>query len=150
MNFLTRFLKVFTVALLFSALGALVFYLTVMSGKSLRSDVSQSEYISTIYTVVGAWGGFIIFISIMLALTGMKKTISLPVYDRDVFLQRASSVITGLRYRPFRQTENQLIFKPPVMGGLLAEKISIQLTQGSANITAPRGLLRKIQEKLSG
>jgi hypothetical protein len=149
MNFLSRFLKVFIIALLFPALGALAFYWTVMSGKSLRSDVSQSEYLSTIYTVVGAWLGFIIFISIMLALTGMKKTISVPVYDnREAFLQRASSVITGLRYRPFRQTENMLIFKPPVMGGLLAEKISVQLEQGSATITAPRGLLRKIQQRL--
>jgi hypothetical protein len=149
MNFLSRFLKVFLVALLFSALGALVFYWTVMSGKSLRSDVSQSEYLSTVYTVVGAWLGFITFISIMLALTGMKKTISVPVYDdRDAFLQRASSVITNLRYRPFRQTENMLIFKPPLMGGLLAEKISVQLEQGSATITAPRGLLGKIQERL--
>lgn len=148
MNFLTRFLKVFLVALLFSALGALVFYLTVMSGKSLRSDVSQGEYLSTIYRVVGAWLGFIIFLSVMLALTGMKKTISVPVYDRDVFLQRASSAITSLRYRPFRQTGNVLIFKPPLRGGLLAEKISVQLEQGSATITAPRGLLGKIQERL--
>jgi hypothetical protein len=149
MNFLSRFLKVFLVAVLFSALGALVFYWTVMSGKSLRSDVSQSEYLSTVYTVVGAWLGFILFLSIMLALTGMKKTISVPVYDnRDAFLQRASAAITGLRYRPFRQTENMLIFKPPVLGGLLAEKISVQLEQGSATITAPRALLRKIQERL--
>jgi hypothetical protein len=148
MNFLSRFLKVFIVALLFSALGALAFYLTVMSGKSLRSDVSQSEYLSTIYRVAGAWLGFIIFLSIMLALTGMKKTISVPVYDRDVFLQRASSAITSLRYRPFRQTGNTMIFKPPLIGGLLAEKISVQLEQGSANITAPRGLLKKIQERL--
>jgi hypothetical protein len=149
MNFLTRFLKVFLVAVLFSALGALVFYWTVMSGKSLRSGVSESEYLSTIYTVVGAWLGFIIFISIMLALTGMKKTVSVPVHDnREAFLQRASSAITALRYRPFKQTENMLIFKPPVMGGLLAEKISVQLEPGSANITAPRALLRKIQERL--
>jgi hypothetical protein len=149
MNFLTRFLKVFIMALLFSGLGALVFYWTVMSGKSLRSDVSQSEYLSTIYTVVGAWMGFIIFMSILLALTGMKKTISVPVHDsREAFFQRASSAITNLRYRPFRHTENMLIFKPPVMGGLLAEKISVQLEQGSATITAPRSLLGKIQEKL--
>jgi hypothetical protein len=148
MNFLSRFLKVFIVAILFSALGALVFYWTVMSGKSLRSDVSQSDYLSTIYTAAGGWMGFIIFISILLALTGMKKTISVSVYDRDGFLQRASSAITGLRYRPFRQTENMLIFKPPVMGGLLAEKISVRLEQGSATITAPRGLLGKIQERL--
>jgi hypothetical protein len=148
MNFLTRFLKVFIIALLFSALGALIFYWTVMSGRSLRSDVSQSEYLSTIYTVVGAGLGFILFISIMLALTGMKKTISVPVYDRNAFMERANSAITGLRYRPFRQTENMLIFKPPVMGGLLAEKISVQLEQGSATITAPRALLGKIQGRL--
>jgi hypothetical protein len=148
MNFLTRFLKVFIVAVFFSALGALVFYLTVMSGKSLRSDVSQSEYLSTIYTVAGAWLGFITFISILLALTGMKKAIAVPVYDREAFIQRASSAITGLRYRPLTQTENLLVFKPPVMGGLLAEKISVQLVQGSAKITAPRALLSKIQERL--
>jgi hypothetical protein len=148
MNFLTRFLKVFIVAVLFSALGALVFYLTVMSGKSLRSDVSQSEYLSTIYTVAGAWLGFITFISILLALTGMKKVITVPVYDREAFIQRVSSAITGLRYRPLTQTENLLVFKPPVMGGLLAEKISVQLVQGSAKITAPRALLNKIQERL--
>jgi hypothetical protein len=148
MNFLSRFLKVFIVALLFSALGALVFYWTVMSGKSVRSDISQGEYLSTIYQGIGAWVGFILFLSVMLALTGMKKTIAVPVYDREVFLQRASSAIISLRYRPLTQTENLLIFKPPVMGGLLAEKISVQLAQGSANITAPRGLLRKIQERL--
>jgi hypothetical protein len=78
----------------------------------------------------------------------MKKTISVPVYDREAFLQRVHSAITGLRYRPFRQTENLLVFKPPLIGGLLAEKISVQLAQGSANITAPRALLGKIQGKL--
>lgn len=119
-----------------------------MSGQSLRSDISQSEYLSTIYKGIGAWVGFIIFLSIMLALTGMKKTIAVPVYDREAFINRVTSAITGLRYRPLTQTENLLVFKPPVMGGLLAEKISVQLAQGSANITAPRGLLRKIQERL--
>jgi hypothetical protein len=148
MNFLTRFLKVFLVAVLFSALGAFVFYRVVIAGAHLRSDVSQSEYLSTIYTVVGAWGGFIMFLSIMLALTGMKKTVSVPVYDRNSFLHRITSAITGLRYRPFRQTENSIIFKPPVIGGLLAEKISVHLERDSATITAPRSLLRKIQESL--
>lgn len=148
MNFLTRFLKVFIVALVFSALGAFAFYWAVMSGKSIRPDVSQTEYLSTIYKAVGAWVGFITVLSILLAVTGMKKTIAVPVYDREAFIARVTSAITSLRYRPSRQTGDLLIFKPPVIGGLLAEKISVQLAQGSANISAPRALLGKIQGKL--
>jgi hypothetical protein len=148
MNFLSRFLKVFIVALLFSGLGALAFYWMVISGKSIRPDVGQSEYLSTIYKVVGAWVGFITVLSALLALTGMKKTISVPVYDREAFINRVTSAITSLRYRLSKETGDLLIFKPPVVGGLLAEKISVRLAQGSANISAPRALLGKIQGKL--
>lgn len=148
MNFLTRFLKVFFVALLFSALGGFVFYEVVIAGHKLNSDVSPDQFRTTVYSVIGAWSGFIIFISFILALAGMKGTISVPVYDRNNFLQQVNSAITSLRYRPLSQSENLLIYKPPVFGGLLAEKISVQLEQGSATITAPRNLLKKIQARL--
>ena len=147
MNFLIRFLKVFIFALVLSALGALVFYWLVIAGSKLRSDVTSEEFSSTVKTVVGAWGGFITFTSFLLAITGMKKTITVPVHDRNIFLHRASSAITGLRYRPAQQSDNLLVFKPPGVA-VLAEKITVQLGQDSAIITAPRGLLRKIQERL--
>jgi hypothetical protein len=86
-------------------------------------------------------------LSSLLALVGMKQTVSVPVYDRNAFLHRVSSVITGLRYRPFQQSDNLLVFKPPGVA-VLAEKITVQLGANSAAITAPRGLLKKIQEKL--
>src|SRR4051812_17639753 len=127
MYFFSRFMKVFAVALIFSAVGAFAFYMTVISGSKLRSDVSQEEFASTVRLVVGVWMGFILFLSVMLALTGMKKTISVPVYDRTAFLNRIHQAVTGLRYRPLTQTESLLVYKPPVFGGLLAEKISIQL-----------------------
>jgi hypothetical protein len=148
MNFIVRFLKVFTVALLFSALGGFVFYEFVIAGHKLNSDVSPDQFRTTVSTVIGAWGGFIIFISFILALAGMKGTLSLPIYDRNEFLHRVNSAITSLRYRPLSQTQNLLIYKPPVVGGLLAEKISVQLEQTSATITAPRNLLKKIQARL--
>lgn len=148
MNFLTRFLKIFLVALVFSALGAFVFYEIVIAGHQQNSDVTPDQFRTTVYTVVGAWLGFILFISIILALTGMKATITVPVYDGNVFRQRVNAAITSLRYRPVSQTENLLIYKPPVIGGLLAEKISVQLEQTSATITAPRGLLKKIEARL--
>jgi len=148
MNFLTRFLKVFIVALLFSALGGFVFYEVVIAGHKMNSDVSPDQFRTTIYAGIGAWVGFILFVSIILAFAGMKGTLSVPVSDRNNFLQRINAAITGLRYRPLSQTENLLIYKPPVIGGLLAEKISVQLEQGSAIITGPRGLLKKIEQRL--
>ena len=148
MNFLTRFLKVFAVALVFSAIGAFVFYEVVMAGSHLRSDVSEAEFGSTVGWAIGMWLGFIIFLSVMLSLTGMKKTISVPVHDRNAFLHRVHQAITAVRYRPQSQTPDLLIYKPPIIGGVLAEKISVQLGQGLAYITAPRGLLKKIQARL--
>ena len=145
MYFLTRFLKVFLVALVFTAVGAFIFYKTVVSGNQLRSDVSQEQFVSTVRTAALVWGGFITSFSIMLTLTGMRKTVSIPVYDRNMFLQRVHQAITSLRYRPFSQTENLLVYKPPVIGGLLAEKITVQLGQDSATITAPAGMLKRIR-----
>jgi hypothetical protein len=147
MSFLVRFLKIYLCALLFSALGGLAFYWLVIKGNRLRDDLSYEEFVSAVRIGVGAWVGFITFVSFLLAVTGMKKTISVPVYDRNTFLYKINSAITKLRYRPQQQTENLLVFKPPALG-LLAEKITIQLNPASAVITAPRGLLRKIQEKL--
>src|SRR3954468_4626632 len=81
MYFLSRFLKVFAVTLIFTGIGALVFYMAVISGSKPRSDVSQEEFASTVRLVVGGWMGFMIFLSFLLAATGMRKTISVPVYD---------------------------------------------------------------------
>ena len=147
MNFLIRFLKIFSFALLLSALGALVFYLAVISGSQLRSDVTADEFRSTVITALGGWVGFIIVMSSLLALVGMKQTISVPVYDRNAFYHRVSAAITSLRYGPAQQSEQLLIFKPKGMA-VLAEKITVQMGINSATITAPRGLLGKIQEKL--
>jgi hypothetical protein len=147
MNFLIRFLKVFSFALFVSALGALVFYWVVISGSRLRSDVTSEEFSSTVKTALGGWVGFIIVLSSLLALSGMKQTISVPVYDRNAFYHRVSAAITSLRYRPAEQSELLLIFKPPGIA-VLAEKITVQMGANSAAITAPRGLLKKIQEKL--
>jgi hypothetical protein len=147
MNFLTRFLKVFSFALLLSVLGAFVFYWLVISGSELRSDVSSNEFRSTIKTAIAGWVGFIMVLSSVLALVGMKQTISVPVYDRNIFLYRVNAAITGLRYRPAEQSGHLLVFKPPGVA-VLAEKITVQLGQNSAAITAPRGLMRKIQERL--
>jgi hypothetical protein len=147
MNFLIRFLKVFIFALFLSALGALVFYWLVISGSKLRTDITAEEFSSTVKTAVGGWVGFIMVLSSLLALTGMKQTISVPVYDRNIFLHRANAAITSLRYRPSQQSDYLLIFKPPGVA-VLAEKITVQLGQNSAIITAPRGLIRKLRERL--
>jgi hypothetical protein len=147
MNFLTRFLKVFSFALLLSAIGALIFYWLVISGSKVQPGVSRDELSSTIRTAVGWWGGFIIFTSFLLAVTGMKKTITVPVQDREAFLQRAHAAITGLRYRPSQQSESLLVFKPKGVA-ILAEKITVELGQGDARITAPRALLGKIRARL--
>jgi hypothetical protein len=145
MYFLTRFLKVFLVALVLTAVGAFIFYKTVVSGNQLRSDVSQEQFVSTVRTAALVWGGFITLLSLMLALTGMRKTVSIPIHDGNMFLQRVHQAITSLRYRPLSQTENLLVYKPPVIGGLLAEKITVQIGQGSATITAPAGMLKRIR-----
>ena len=147
MSFLTRFLKIYLFALVLSALGGFVFYLLVIKGSQLRSDVSHDEYVSTVKTAVGGWVGFITVLSSVLAMVGMRQTASVPVHDPNSFLYSLDSAVRGLRYRPHTQTQNLLVYKPPA-GQFLAEKISVELRPGGALITAPRGLLRKIQEKL--
>ena len=147
MNFLARFLKIYLFALALSALGGFVFYLLVIKGNTMREGVSRDEFISTVKLAVGVWVGFVTFISFVLAATGAKRTISVPVYDRDSFLYKLDSAVRGLRYRPQTQTESLLIYKPPA-GQFLAEKITVELQPGGALITAPRLLLRKLQEKL--
>ena len=148
MNFLTRFLKILISGLLFATIGVLVFYWTVMSGNKLRPDVTRSEYLQTIYVVLGSRAAFVVALSVVLALTGMKATISVPIHDRAGFVQHLHSVIGSLRYKPFRQSEDLLVFKPPIFGGLLAEKISVELKHDTAIITAPRGLIGKIRGRL--
>jgi hypothetical protein len=147
MNFLARFLKVYLVALVFSALGALAFYLLVIKGSKLSPGVSEEEFGRTVGYVVGSWLGFITVLSLLLAFVGMKQTISVPIYDRSNFFYRANAAITSLRYRPFQQGEDFLIFKPPGLA-VFAEKITVQLGQDSATITAPRTLLKKIRERI--
>lgn len=145
MNFLTRFLKVYAVALLFSALGALAFYWLVIKDTKLSPGISEEEFAATVGRGVGMWIGFITVFSILLAFVGMKQTISVPVYDKNVFLQRVNAAVTSLRYRPFQQSDNLLVFKPRAP---LAERITVQINQNSAAITAPRGLLKKLQERI--
>ena len=147
MNFLTRFIKVYLFALLLSTLGGFVFYLLVIKGSRLRDDVSSDEYISTVKLAVGGWVGFITVISSLLALVGMRQSVSVPVYDWNSFLYKFDSAVRGLRYRPQARTDSRLVYKPPA-GQFLAEKITAELQPGGALITAPRLLLRKIQEKL--
>ena len=147
MSFLTRFLKVYLFALAISALGGLVFYLLVIKGSQLRSDVSQDEFVSTVKKAVGGWVGFITVLSSVLALVGMRRAVSVPVHDPNSFLHRLDSAVRGLRYRPHTRTPSLLVYKPPAVQ-FLAEKITVELRPGGAIITAPRLLLRKIQEKL--
>ena len=147
MNFLTRFLKIYLFALVLSAIGGFVFYLLVMKGSQLRSDVSYDEYVATVQKAVGGWVGFITVLSSLLALMGMRKSVSVPVQDPSGFLHRINSAVTSLRYRPQTRTDNLLVYKPPALQ-VFAEKITVELQPGGAIITAPRMLLRKIQQKL--
>jgi hypothetical protein len=147
MNFLTRFLKIYLFALVLSGLGGFVFYLLIIKGNRLREGVSYDEFASTVKLAVGIWVGFITFVSFLLAVLGMRRTVSVPVQDRSGFLHRINSAVTGLRYRPHTRTDNLLVYKPPALQ-VFAEKITVELQPGGAVITAPRLLLRKIQEKL--
>jgi hypothetical protein len=147
MNFLTRFLKIYLFALVLSAIGGFVFYLLIIKGNQLREGVSYDEFVSTVKLAVGIWVGFITFISFLLAVMGMRRAVSVPVQDRNGFLHRINSAVTSLRYRPHTQTDNLLVYKPPALQ-VFAEKITVELQPGGAIITAPRMLLRKIQEKL--
>ena len=76
MNFLTRFVKIYLFALILSALGGFAFYLLVIKGSRVRDDVSYAEFVSTVKLAIGVWVGFVTFISLVLAATGMKTTAS--------------------------------------------------------------------------
>jgi hypothetical protein len=147
MNLLTRFLKIYLFALALSAIGGFVFYLLIIKGSHLREGVSYDEFVSTVKLAVGIWAGFITFISFLLAVLGMRQSIAVPVQDQNGFLHSIDSAVTGLRYRPHTQTDNLLVYKPPAVQ-VFAEKITVELQPGGAVITAPRMLLRKIQQKL--
>jgi hypothetical protein len=109
--------------------------------------VSYDEYVSTVKTAVGGWVGFITVLSSVLAVVGMRQTVSVPVHDPNSFLYSLDSAVRGLRYRPHTQTNKLLVYKPPA-GQILAEKITVELQPGGALVTAPRPLLRKIRERL--
>jgi hypothetical protein len=147
MNFLTRFIKIYIFALALSAAVGFVIYLTLLQGSRPRADVSYDEFRSTAERAVLGWVGFVTFLSLVLAAVGMKQTASVPVHDRDSFLSKFDAAVRGLRYRPQTRTDNLLVYKPPAFQPL-AEKITAELQPGGALITAPRTLLRKIQEKL--
>lgn len=145
MYFLNRFLKVWLVALVFSAIGAFAFYQIVIAGHQLRSDVTREQFAATVRTVIMVWVGFITLLSLLLALAGRQESVSLQVYDRNIFLQRIHQALTSLRYRPLTQSDSLLVYKPPLNGGLLAEKITIQLNQDTATITGSSRMLKRIR-----
>lgn len=149
--FVVRFVKIMLTTTLAGVLGialliGILFYLS--PGVKLRGDLNYEADIMPAAKAVGAWFGMVFFIGFISVVSGLPKTFSVPFQDRETFLERLKAAIKSVRYRPLSQDEDRLVFKPPLIGGPLAEKIYVGLAQNVATISAPRGLVKKLEKQL--
>jgi hypothetical protein len=151
MNVLLRFVKVmlFTTALAVLGVVAFAVFMTYLgSGAHLRADVSQEEFARTLAGAIALWFGVMFFVGFIAFVAGLPKRFTVAFGDREEFVGRMDAAARSVRYRPRGREGDLLTYKPPALS-VLAEKITVELGQTEATVSAPGGLKRKLLKKLA-
>ena len=87
------------------------------------------------------------FVGLISFVAGLPKKFTVDSGDRGAFVGRMDAAARGVRYRPQGREGDRLVYKPPFYA-FLAEKITVELGDGAATISAPHGLRKKLEKKL--
>jgi hypothetical protein len=151
MNVLVRFVKVMLFTAVLAVLGALVaagVFMYLSPGAHLRADVSQEEFARTLAGAVGLWFGVMSFVGFIAFVAGLPKKFTVGYRDREEFVGRMDAAARGVRYRPRGREGDRLTYRPPFYAPL-AEKITVELGESAATVSAPHGLRKKLEKKLA-
>ena len=151
MNILLRFVKVmlFTIVLgvVIPALAVAAF-LYLNPGTHLRSDVSQEEFTRALSGSFALWFGAVFFMGFVAFVAGLPKRFTVGFRSRDEFVGRMDEAARSVRYRPRGREGDRLTYGPPFYAPL-AEKITVELGESAATVSAPHGLRKKLEKKLA-
>jgi hypothetical protein len=151
MNSLKRFLKVMLFTGVLALAGPVLIFALIMllsPDAHLRSDINYDEHVRPLAKALAMWFGLMFFVGFLSFLVGMTKRFTVALGDPETFVARMDAAARAVRYRPQRRDGNQITYKPPFFA-FLAEKIRVELGDGSATIIAPRGLRKKLEKKLA-
>jgi hypothetical protein len=151
MHILTRFLKVMLLTGVLALLGPVLIYALIMllsPGSHLRSDISYDEHVRPLIGALGMWFGLMFFVGFISFAAGLPRRFTVATGNRESFVERIDAAARSVRYRPQIRDGNRLIYKPPFYS-FLAEKITVELGEGVATLSAPLGFRKKLEKKLA-
>ena len=151
MGVLARFLKVMLFAIVLGAVApalAVVAFMYLNPGAHLRSDVSQEEFVRTLSGASALWFGMVFFMGFLAFVAGLPKRFTVGFRSRDEFVGRMDAAARSVRYRPRGREGDRLTYRPPFYAPL-AEKITVELGESAATVSAPHGLRKKLEKKLA-
>ena|SRR5947209_1034544 len=151
MNVLVRFVKVMLFTTVLAAVGAgvaFVVFTYLSPGAHLRADVSREEFARTLSGAFALWFGAMFFVGFVAFLAGLPKRFTVAFGDREEFVGRMDAAARGVRYRPRGREGDRLTYGPPALS-LLAEKITVEMGEREATVSAPQGLRKKLEKKLA-
>ena len=91
---------------------------------------------------------FLVVAVVLTAFAIKAIVISVTFQDRKAFLSRLNVVLAEIGYHPESQTESFLTYKPSLLAGLLAGRISAQIDDNSATLVGPNWYIKKLQKWL--
>ncbi len=99
------------------------------------------------FSSTGIWVGLIFgaALTLVLAFVVRKRTITLPVQDREAFVSEITGKLTAAGYRLESRGDNVLTFGPSGRAGPLAPKVIVEVGEASATIVGPRLPLKRLQ-----
>ena len=126
--------------------GAIVLPLSIVLWSLLFSfggGISLGESFSS----TGLWVGLVFgaVLTLVMAFVVRKRTITLPVQDRNAFIAEISEKLTAAGYRLESRGKNVLTFGPSGRAGPLAPKVIVEVGEASARIDGPRLSLKRLQ-----
>ncbi|HZT59508.1 MAG TPA: hypothetical protein VFA21_12935 [Pyrinomonadaceae bacterium] len=151
MAVLVRFVKIMIFTAFLAVLGPVLIFAVIMltsPGAHLSPDVSRDELVSKLSGAFAMWFGVMFFLGFITFVAGLPKRFSVRFDNRDAFLARLDAAARSVRYRPRGSDGERLVFRPPFYA-LLAEKMTATVGAGEAEISAPAGLRKKLEKKLS-
>jgi hypothetical protein len=95
----------------------------------------------------GLWIGLVfgaLFAPIM-AIFLRKRTIVMPVQDREAFVVGITEKLRALGYHLESQVDGVLTFGPSARAGLLAPKLIVEVGKTSATVVGPRIPIKKLE-----
>jgi hypothetical protein len=134
-----------------AALGPVIIFvvLVLLSPEArLRSDINYEEHVRPLAGALATWFGVMFLVGLVSFVAGLPKKFTVDSGDGEGFVARMDAAARSVRYRPGGREGNRLTYRPPFYA-FLAEKITVELGQSAATVSAPHGLRRKLEKKLA-